>query len=235
MLKESENNMERFGFNINYKMAPEHIRKVGEACLGSDLYQAIEVTYYEHMEHLDTTEYNQAVRDIIQAYHPQVLVHISGFNLSEENHTIRRAIFDEIEHCILYTAALGGKEVVIHSGSSSDGMHVPILHADNTIGTAEEMYDKAWKLTVEMLQRACDKAEAYGVTLYTENLFGGRLTETTESLQKLLKDVGRSNLKIVFDVGHGNYLGKDPYTEVMHAGKELKHLHIHDNHGIGPE
>ncbi|MDD3339313.1 MAG: sugar phosphate isomerase/epimerase, partial [Lachnospiraceae bacterium] len=42
-------------------------------------------------------------------------------------------------------------------------------------------------------------------------------------------------LKIVFDVGHGNYLGKDPYTEVMHAGKELKHLHIHDNHGIGPE
>lgn len=223
--------MNRFGFNINWKNTPEQILRLGESCLKTGLYHAIEVTYYENMEGIDTFEYNQAIRTIIEKYHPQVLVHISAFNLSEENVTIRNGIFREIENCIKYTANLGGKEIIIHGGFLSSGMHVPIVHEDNTRPTREEVYEKAWELTVKMLKKACLLAKEYGMTLYTENLNLDHLTTDSKSLNRLLDDVDMDNLKIVFDIGHCNHNGYSITDDVLEAGARLWHLHLHDNFG----
>lgn len=223
--------MSRFGFNINWKNSPEQILELGERYLKTGLYQAIEVTYYENMEGIDTFAYNQAVRTLVERYHPQVLVHVSAFNLSEENAVIRNAIFSEIENCMKYTASLGGKEVIIHGGFLSSGMHVPILHEDHSRPSREETYEKAWKLTVKMLKRVCILAKEYGMTLYTENLNQDHLTTDSRALNRLLDDVNMDNLKIVFDIGHCSQNGYNIVDDVLEAGTRLKHLHLHDNFG----
>lgn len=223
--------MERFGFNINLKMTPDDIRTVGEAVLGDGTYQAIEVTYYENMEHVDTKGYNDAVKEIADKYHPQVLVHISGFNLAEENSSLRKGILEEIKNCIAYTKWLGGKEIIIHSGDRGAGIHVPVLRPDKVPATAKDVYERAFRLSVEMMQSACDLAKAEGMTLYTENLNGAQLTITTEDLKCYLNAVNRENIKLVFDVGHCYHMEEEIYSEVIAAGNLLHHLHIHDNHG----
>lgn len=227
--------MERFGFNINLKMSPEDILEAGETILKDGAYEAIEVTYYEHMEHVDTYDYNRAIKTIIEKYHPQVLVHISGFNLAEENSTLRGAILEEVKNCIAYTEYLGGREIIIHSGDKGAGIHVPIAHEDGSRPTSEEMYEKAFGLSVELMQKACDLAEEKGMILYTENLNGAQITVSMKEVVRYVKAVQRDNLRIVFDVGHCNHMVGEIYPEILEAGRLLQHLHIHDNHGFKKE
>lgn len=220
--------MYTFGFNINLKMTPEHIRMLGETMLGTRLYEAIEVTYYEHMENVDVRPYNQAVKKMVETYHPQVTVHLPAFNLAEESHTIRKAILKEIEHCLDYTSELGGSAIIIHSGYIDTGLHVPVLR---TLSGGNGQVKKSWALSVEMMQKACGLAEERGMMIYTENLSKRELTVTCTDLRQYLLDVGRDNLKIVFDIGHSYYTGNDIPREVRTAGKSLCHLHLHDNFG----
>lgn len=227
--------MERFGFNINLKNSPEDILELGEKALKNGDYEAIEVTYYEHKEHVDTTAYNKAIKTIVEKYHPQVLVHISAFNMAEENSVLRKAILEEVQSCIDYTEYLGGKEIVIHSGDKYAGLHTPIVHEDGSRPTEEEIYEMAFGLSVELMQKACDLAAAKGMTLYTENLNATALTLTMDEVLRYVKAVNRDNLKIVFDVGHCNHVIGTIYPEVVKGGSLLKHLHIHDNHGIGKD
>ncbi len=223
--------MERFGFNINLKNSPEDILTLGETMLGTGLYHAIEVTHYENMEDTDTFAYNQAIRQIVTAYRPQVLTHISGFNLSEECTTLRAAILQEVDNCCQYTARLGGKEIVIHTGLHSSGLHVPIVGPDGSRGTREDAHARCWDLSVRLMRRACDIAAEYGITLYTENLNMNLLTQDCETLGRFIDAVGRANLAIVFDVGHCHHTGHEVVPDVIAAGTRLKHLHLHDNHG----
>lgn len=223
--------MNRYGFNINLKLSPDEIRNLGEKFLGTGLYHAIEVTYYENMEHTDTSEYNRAVKELVEKYHPQVSVHISDFNLSEENGTLRRAILEEAGNCIAYTKELSGREIVVHSGNCFSAIHTPVYHADHTPGTKEENKEKAWGLSVELMQKICDMAAAEDMIIYTENINKDMNTRTTEHLVRYLNDVGRENLKMVFDVGHCHLGGYEIVPEILGAKGILKHLHIHDNHG----
>lgn len=223
--------MYKLGFNINWRNSPEEILELGELYLGTGLYQAIEITYYENMDEIDTFAYNQALRTIVGKYHPEVVVHISAFNLSEENATLRNAIYREIENCLKYTVELGGKKVVIHGGFLTSGMHVPIVHRDGSRHTEEEKYEKAWHLMVKMMKRACILAKEYGVTLYTENLNNDHLTTECKALNRFLDEVDMDNLQIVFDIGHCQHTGHDVVADVLEAGSRLDHLHLHDNHG----
>ena len=224
--------MNKFGFNINLKMSPGHIEMLGEEMLGSGLYEAVEVTYYGHMEHTNVTGYNQAVRSIVEKYHPQVTVHIPAYNLTEENHTLREAISREIESCLDYTLSLGGREMIMHAGYHIVGLHVPNLWGDKDAVNARQ---RQWNLSVEIMQKACDMAAERNMMIYTENLSTREITVTCTDLKKYLRDVDRENLKIVFDIGHSFYTGNDIPKEVEIAGNDLRHLHLHDNMGNGDQ
>lgn len=226
--------MRRFGFNINFSNSPEEIVQLGEQLLKTGEYQAIEVTYYENMQDVDTYAYNNAIRTIVAQYHPQVVVHVSGFNLSEENSVLRAAILHEIGNCCKYTAELGGKEIVLHVGQRAAGMHVP-LHtgprASLGSATPEETHARAWTLSVKLMRLACAMAKEYDITVYTENLNGSALTVQCDTLRQFIDDVGCDNLAIVFDIGHCHHMGGDIVADVHVAGEQLRHLHLHDNHG----
>lgn len=222
--------MNKFGFNINWKNSPRDILELGEKCLKTGLYEAIEVTYYENMEGVDTFAYNQAIRQIIGLYHPQVVVHISAFNLSEENMVLRSAILHEVRNCCKYTKELGGREIVVHGGFLSPGMHVPVIVSEGD-NPEQKKYLRSWELTVKLMKEICLLAKEYGIIVYTENLNMNHLTTECKSLNRLLDDVGAENLKIVFDIGHCHHIGHDVAENVLEAGKRLYHLHLHDNWG----
>ena len=69
--------MSTFGFNINLKNTPQEILELGDRCLADGSYGAIEVTYYEDMQDVDTFYYNQAIRAIVEKYHPQDVVMVT--------------------------------------------------------------------------------------------------------------------------------------------------------------
>ena len=101
---------------------------------------------------MDTFAYNQAVRTIVDKYHPEVVVHISAFNTSEENSVLRSAIIHEFINCCEYTKALGGRRIVMHSGRKQYSLHVPtvVTCADDQSGDPE--YRRAWDLSVDLFR-----------------------------------------------------------------------------------
>lgn len=221
--------MPRFGFNINFRHTPEDILTMGEKLLGTGEFEAIEVTYYENMQDVDTHAYNEAIRRIVAAYKPQVVVHISSFNTSEENSVLRSAILHEFHNCCAYTRQLGGHEIVMHSGRIKNSLHVPLV-PHSSVWT-EDSFDRAWQLSVQLLRTCCDIAREYGITVYTENLNDINLTISCESVVKFVEDIDRENLNIVFDIGHSHRNGGNIPSEVLTCGSRLRHLHLHDNFG----
>lgn len=223
--------MNTFGFNINLKNTPEEILELGGICLADGSYGAIEVTYYEDMQGVDTFAYNQAIRTIVERYHPEVVVHISAFNTSEENSVLRSAIVHEFINCCEYTRALGGKKIVMHSGRRQYSLHVPTVATCKNYEGNEAEFQRAWDLSVDLFRTCCDIAKKYGITIFTENLGPIHLTVRCGALVKFVKDVDRDNLFIVFDIGHCHYTGGNIATEVLECGHLLRHLHLHDNMG----
>lgn len=221
--------MKQFGFNINLRSSSSQIREMGRALLGGGEFQALEATYHENMEGIDTRAYNDAIRDIVADYSPRVYIHFPDFNLAEENRGIRRAIMEEFIHCCSYTKNLGGKEIIVHTGQKL-AIHVPIFHQDGSRHKREEIVGKTWKLSVSMMKQICDEAARNNIVVYAENLAQNMLTNSCKDLNAYLEEVGRSNLKIVFDVGHSNFNGYCPEQDVKEAGRNLAHLHLHDNH-----
>lgn len=220
--------MQRFGFNINFRNTPEEILALGEQMLGTGEYHAIEVTYYEDMQDVDTHDYNEAIRKIVAAYHPQVVVHISDFNLSEENSVLRSAILHEFRNCCKYTRELGGREIVLHCGRESGSLHVPLV--PHSSAWAESVFDRTWRLSIQLFRTCCDIAKEYGITIHTENL-NHALVIRCDTLVKFVEDIDRNNVDIVFDIGHCHQMGGDIPSEVLTCGSRLHHLHLHDNFG----
>ena len=181
------------------------------------------------MAGVDVLAYDHAVRQIAQAYRPNVSVHISAFNASEENSVLRSAILHEFRNCCQYTSLIGGHEIIMHSGRLRTSLHVPqVPHSSAYMGGDLQ---RIWALSVEMLRNCCDIAKEYGIRLYTENLLDGDLTVRCGTLVQFVNEVGRNNLDIVFDIGHCQQTGGNVPDEVLACGKLLRHLHLHDTIG----
>ncbi|WP_273321991.1 sugar phosphate isomerase/epimerase family protein [Vallitalea guaymasensis] len=220
--------MKNFGFNISLRVMPEKIKEFGEKLLGSGLFNAIEVNYYDNMRGIDISEYNKAIKNVIDKYNPRVYLHAADFNLAEENENICNAVIKEIENTIIYLAEyLGGKDLILHSGKVLGGLHVPI-----EVSNFNRIEERSTYLSIQTMQRVCDIAQKYNVTVYTENLTPNwGVISLAKEVVDYVKKVDRDNLKIVYDVGHSNVNGQNVYNEIMLIKDNLAHLHIHNNDG----
>lgn len=226
--------MMKFGCNLNMRNSVSEIRDIGKHLFQTGEYHAIEVTYSEHMRHIDTSVYNHEIKALIEAYHPVVSVHISDFNLAEENQILQKAILDEFAYCCQYAASLGSKMIVVHCGSRKQ-MHISVFHEDGSRQTREEVYCKLWNLSVETMKEACRIAYQYDICVVTENLSNLTLIQSSNQLIDYVQAVAMGNLKIAFDVGHSHMTGHEVSDEVRQCGSLLAHLHLHDNHGENDE
>ena len=80
------------------------------------------------------------------------------------------------------------------------------------------------------LAKAADRAAKLGLKLGIEH-FPGRSLPTAAGTLDFLKEIGHSNLYLLFDIGHAQISGEDPAALVENAGERLGYVHLDDNDG----
>ena len=130
--------------------------------------------------------------------------------------------FEKMSRSIEGTSVLGCRNFVIH----------PIMpYGDYQDPEPETFY----KINFEFMNRLCDVADRFGVTVCLENMpMPGISLATPRQILDFVKDINRDSLKICLDTGHCTVCGVNPGDAVRLIGKELLAvLHVHDNDGRG--
>ncbi|MEA3255302.1 MAG: sugar phosphate isomerase/epimerase family protein [Candidatus Altiarchaeota archaeon] len=126
-------------------------------------------------------------------------------------------------------------EKVFEITSFLDAEYV-VIHGDKVNGD----YRKSFLNLIHNLTQLTEMAEEYQVTLLLENLHKengfDRMGILPHEILQAVELVNKENLKIVFDVGHGNLtasLYKFDILEFLdYLSPYIHHMHIHDNLGI---
>ena len=113
---------------------------------------------------------------------------------------------------------LGAEHIVFHS------TYNPLSQVANS------KFDMFWvKKSAEFWKKIIDSCKDFSGMILIENIFD----DSPEPIKKLIAEVNNPMFKVCLDVGHANIYGKkyliDEWVEGF--GEDLKHLHVHDNHG----
>lgn len=92
--------------------------------------------------------------------------------------------------------------------------------------------EKGWKQAIQFVTVFAEEAEPYSITILwealnkTETNFGLRIGEG----EKIIKAIGKENIKIVFDIYH-LWMEKEPLQEVEKMMPYIRHIHIAERVG----
>jgi len=136
-------------------------------------------------------------------------------DLGHPDPQVRQASIDDLKRCLDWLAEAGGKFLVVHPGGLSD----PSSFADRRAALALGLVGLA------------DHARSTGGIVCVENMPpgvhpGSRMADLAE----LLETLGRLELALAVDTGHGN-LTATAASETRAAGHLLRTTHVHDNNG----
>ncbi|MCB5713010.1 sugar phosphate isomerase/epimerase [Lactonifactor longoviformis] len=93
----------------------------------------------------------------------------------------------------------------------------------------------AWKWAVEGISKVADYAAKSGVVLMLEpTAADSNLVESCEDAINMMEDVGKENVKLMFDTTHALYRNEVPSDYVYLMGENLKHIHMADNDRKAP-
>jgi len=93
-------------------------------------------------------------------------------------------------------------------------------------------WQKDWDLFTEMIAKACDIAEEYGIRIAME-CFPRSLCSTPHAMLQLLKDANRANLGIQLDTAHLVNQNIDVETAIYMLGsKNIFNVHAKDSDGL---
>lgn len=104
---------------------------------------------------------------------------------------------------------------------------------DTTVGGKAGEWDELRDRMVERIGRLCDYAARRGVTVAIEPQVMNAL-DTPERVIDLLELVGRSNLKIAFDISHFNVQGIPIEESVAKLAAATVFAHVKDERGVKP-
>jgi sugar phosphate isomerase/epimerase len=95
--------------------------------------------------------------------------------------------------------------------------------------------EQAWEWSIEALSEVADAAANYGCTLVIEpTSFDSNIVDRCEDAIKMMKEVNKPNVKLMFDTFHALYR-REPSTDYIYTmGKDLHHIHISDNDRLAP-
>lgn len=139
-------------------------------------------------------------------------------NIATFNERVRKEVKRQHKECIETANYLGANIVVIHPGF---------------VSSRKFRREKAFQKMIENLDRFCEIAEDFGVTLSIENLaskekaMGVKIPE----IKRIINEVDRENLKVTLDIAHANTTEKGPKTYAEELETHIEHLHVSDNVG----
>jgi|LGVF01.1.fsa_nt_gb sugar phosphate isomerase/epimerase len=157
------------------------------------------------------------MREVCETTDLAITIHLpfSDINLASLNQPIWEEALRQLTSCISVASEFANL-MTVHPGYLSPlGMQMP---------------DLAWQQNVLGLQRLCDFADDFGVTIAVENMprmdliFG----KAPDEMAGIIELVDRENLGMTLDVGHAHTNGALSEFLMMN---EIVHVHIHDNGG----
>lgn len=110
-----------------------------------------------------------------------------------------------------------------------------IMQCNSGWGYFDELRQDAWDRCVEMLGSLCNFAEGYGIDLAMESLRPeeSNLVTRLEDAEKMVKDVGCTNLKILADTTAIGVAGEELEDWFKAFGDRIVHMHFVDGNPYG--
>ena len=165
----------------------------------------------------DVIKFSSRFNEIKGSYKMKYSVHaaIGDVNIASLNERVREASIREMVRTMDHSNRMDVRMVTIHPGIYS------MVLQDVKVRSVQH--------AKRSLRRIDKKAKEYGVTVAVENMpsFAVMMGQTPEELLELIDS---TDLKICFDIGHANTMGK--IDECIDSfGERIVNIHIHDNSG----
>lgn len=156
--------------------------------------------------------------------------HFISYNLSEPNRKFQEIIIEEFHGMLEYLSDMGTELIVVHPGYL-DYYETPAEVDEYFMNRMNRDIQVAREFSVRMLRKFCDLAPDKVILI--ENLPLPRaIAKDYWELLELKAGVNRENLRLILDTGHLNVRHGDIYSNILGMGKELCHIHAHDNNSI---
>ena len=162
---------------------------------------------------------------IIEKSGMEVCVHAPFFelNLAAFSPGIRSESIRIIKKSVDFCRAVGGKTMILHSGTNTYDRQKDQNKDNNPLLKIQ------WDNNIDSLKQINDYAEGKDVTVCLENIGFNSVDQSFQDLLEIRKAVG-SRLQFTLDFGHAR-LGEGAEKGIHLLGENIRHIHLHDNHG----
>lgn len=188
------------------------------AKLAEDNGVGLEISRLPGVSRIDT-DFDGIIRDLkesVKNFHGEITLHalFSDLNPASRDEAIRKITFDRYEKSLIAAQNVNAANVVFHSGS----------RCTKHKGSMQNFKDGSIKFWCKFVKRF----EDCGITATLENI----LERDPFSIPEIIREVNSPNLKLTLDTGHANICSNIDIVEwVKFYGKDLYHMHIHNNFG----
>lgn len=142
-----------------------------------------------------------------------------GYNVASSIGAERVAALDQYKKVVALCSDLGGDTVIYVAGW-------------HTFGTSRE---QAWAWSREALVELAGYASGKGITLVIEPTSAdSNLVDSCDDALQLMQEVGRPNVKVMFDTYHVLYRNEVSTDYVTRMGTSLRHVHLADANRATP-
>jgi len=164
-------------------------------------------------------------RDILEKSGMEICVHAPFFdmNIAAFSPGIRRESVQISKKAVDFCAEVGGKSMIIHSGTLTYE-EIKGIPRDNN-----PLFKTQWDYNIDSLRQVNEYANAKGITVCLENIGFNSIDQSFEDLLEIREAVG-SSLQFTLDFGHAR-LGQGAAEGIRMLADNIGHIHLHDNHG----
>lgn len=155
----------------------------------------------------------------------EVCLHAPFFDLNPAAFSpgIRRASIEILKKSVDFCAAVGGKILILHSGTRT---YEPI---EGLSDEENPLLKMQWEHNITSLQEINTYANSRGITVCLENIGFNSLDQSFQDLMEIRNAVGPS-LQFALDFGHAR-LAEGAEKGIFLLGDNIRHIHLHDNFG----
>lgn len=167
----------------------------------------------------------EEAREVLRASGMEVCLHAPFFELNPAAFSpgIRRASVEILKKSADFCAAVGGKTLILHSGTRT---YEPI---EGLPDEENPLLKMQWEHNIAALQEVNGYANGLGIVVCLENIGFNSLDQSFQDLLEMRNAVG-SSLQFALDFGHAR-LHEGIEKGILFLGEQIRHIHLHDNFG----
>lgn len=161
------------------------------------------------------------IKNELDSFHNRITVHamFSDVNVAGGDCILKEVSKMRCQQSFEIAKAIGADTVLFHTGNKGTKHY-------GSQKQFKEGYIKFWKEFIKQFEDS-------GIVAVVENVF----EETPEYCMELFEGINSDNYKFALDTGHVNLYAKNTKVEdwIKLYGKNLYHMHIHNNYGTNDD